>query len=1152
MKYLERIRVVQFFLYEKEDITLEEITGIFGGNGSGKSSLLDAVQIAMMGGNSNLVALNAQADEKATTRSLRSYCLGQYGENPDQRARDNATTYITLIWRDTETGAPLSMGVCLHASADRDGHEVLGRYILPNIEFAMSDHLEVADGIERPRAWPTFRHQVIERSKIFGEDPLYTDSERYIRAALLALRGSGGAPIPDAFKRAFRFALRMRFDKTVDQIVRDEVLEARPTNIKKFKEITESFRHLAEMVAQVEAKIADGKLVSVEYGKAAEAWRQTITWNALSKIAGALLAEKQLDVARVAREGAESTLKKLEDDKEQLESAFNDAREEAERARSQREAHAAHKDYGALQTAIQSAEGRARTKRTEISNSIQLVRRVLVEALASGLLKTRADEIRQVSEALSHLKEQVTAGTAARQETVASLRPALNTASSAFSEVFEHGIQLKRELAEAKEDVQQAEVSLKRVQAGRAPLSRDVQVLLSELGDHGVQALPVCDLVRISEPEWQPVIEAFLKRNVEALLVPSAQEREAFRIYRGLTGPRAVYGAKIAMESRQTTGKRYESGSVAALIEGDHPAAVAYLQRQFGDLRCASSDKDALDGQRTLTKDGMLVSGGEIERLKLVPATHFRIGSTDPSYRNEVQKELERHQKRVQSLEREEQRLKTHITALQQVGHADSVIKYVTDAWSALDESLHEVASKNEQMKESADEDYIRLGNQERDALERASTADENLKKILPEIGGAQTRLDQCKTNEGAAQSRLDAAQVDAEGASEHSDIDQDYKLHQMDALIDKYEDAFSKMVEHAEDQQRLSRRRMDSATRTGSQELGVFLTKYREHAPQGIADDWRKASEWIASLLKKLNDTELVPFKKDMDDAYRTSQETFRNDVAIALNNNLEWLGETMDRLNQVLRDCPTFSNGERYRFRRVVRPKLEPLLNFVKDVATHGPVDDMFGGPGAMPEEFRSLLDDKVAPGARGIPSPLDDYREFFEFDIEILREDPLTKVPKLIGHLSKRLGPGSGGEHRAPLYVIAGAALASAYKIDRGDKDGLRLMMIDEAFNKMDPVNIIATMRYLEDLGLQIFMASPGENLGILTAFLHRYYDILRDIDNNTIMLEGRPVSDAIRALFREDLPEFNPALIDEEIELIHLERGSSQGSKGGLNI
>jgi uncharacterized protein YPO0396 len=184
-------------------------------------------------------------------------------------------------------------------------------------------------------------------------------------------------------------------------------------------------------------------------------------------------------------------------------------------------------------------------------------------------------------------------------------------------------------------------------------------------------------------------------------------------------------------------------------------------------------------------------------------------------------------------------------------------------------------------------------------------------------------------------------------------------------------------------------------------------------------------------------------------------------------------------------------------------------------------------------MPEQFRQLLDEKTAPGAGAVKSPLDDYREFFEFDIEIQREDPVTKQRKSIGHLSKRLGSGSGGEHRAPLYVIAGAALASAYRLESGKRQGMRLILLDEAFNKMDMGNIIATMRYLEDLGLQILMASPGENLGTLTAFLDRYFDILRDPERNVIRMQGHDVSQQTRGMFREDLPEFTPALLAAEL-------------------
>ena len=80
---------------------------------------------------------------------------------------------------------------------------------------------------------------------------------------------------------------------------------------------------------------------------------------------------------------------------------------------------------------------------------------------------------------------------------------------------------------------------------------------------------------------------------------------------------------------------------------------------------------------------------------------------------------------------------------------------------------------------------------------------------------------------------------------------------------------------------------------------------------------------------------------------AYRTSQETFRNDVGL-FEQQPGLLEETMERLNAVLRTCPAFSNGERYRFRRVIRPQLDPLLKFMKDVATHGPTVDLWAGQG------------------------------------------------------------------------------------------------------------------------------------------------------------------------------------------------------------
>jgi chromosome segregation protein len=1133
MKRLEKIRLVQFFLFEREEILLEEISGVFGPNASGKSSLLDAVQIAMLGANSRHVALNAQADEgQRTTRSLRAYCLGQYGETPEDRVRDHATTYISLIWRDLKTGAPLTMGVCITASADRDTHNVEGRYLLPGVELQMGDHLEVVDGQERPREWSSFRHQLKEKERITGEDSLYPDSTRYIKAMLLGLRGSGSMPEAEAFVRAFRFALHMRFDRTVDSIVRNDVLEARPTNIRKFKEVTDTFRQLAQMITNLQQKIADGKKVEAEFIKASQEAGRVATWDVMSKMAEVGIATEAHGNAIEVRVQVEDELASTRSTLQQNVHQISEASKQVERFRSLKEGHRSHKDYRVLQSDIQSAEQRAAQKEKGLRDSLKLIHRALAAAAKSGELLDEAELLTKASETVKTLQERQQLLSASEIDD--SIRPALKAAEQAFLKLQKQQNQLSQDSAEVGKKHKDAVAALERVKSGRPPLATHVQRLLTELQDHGLHPTPVCDLVMITDQEWQPVIESYLKSNLQALLVEPAEELEAFRIYRGMTGQRAVYGAKIARTSRHIE-RPLEPGSVAELIEGDNPAAIAFLRRQLGDLKRATTNNEALSGSRTLTADGMLVSGGDFERLQPVHNSNFMIGAGSPNHIAAVQKEVLSLAANMAALIEASKTIQTLLDTLRLIANEEWVINSITELLRDIGEA-HSVADlKTSLLEGMADEEYVQLGRQEQDWLKEVDKLKEAKEGLNHKIWTSEARYTQLLEAEQQASDHVAAMATALEQARQHPEYDHDFWLSHWDRVMETYDGKMREMVTYCEQQRERAKERKNNAIYSGMREFGVFLTTYHE---QTLTDtsEWERAHKWLSELLERLERTELATYRDEMDAAYRTSQETFRNDVAIALNGHIEWLGDTIDRLNEVLRRCPTFSNGERYRFRRVVKPHLGSLLKFIKDVAAFGPTQDLLGGAGDMPQEFKELLNEKIAPGAAGVKSPLDDYREFYDFDIEILREDPLSKESKVVGHLSKRLGPGSGGEHRSPLYVIAGAALASAYRLDHGNHDGLRLMLLDEAFNKMDITNIVATMRYLEQLGLQVFMASPGENLGILTAFLHRYYEILRDSDNNTVMFSGHNVSEKTRAQFREDLPEFNPSLIDQELEIM----------------
>lgn len=120
MKQLKRINLIQYYLFDKEQIDIEGSTVILGANGSGKSTLLDAIQLVMNGGHKMYQRFNAQSSQMKSTRTARGYCLGMLrGENTESdirgMARETAQSYITLGFAD-ETGWCMTAGISISAS----------------------------------------------------------------------------------------------------------------------------------------------------------------------------------------------------------------------------------------------------------------------------------------------------------------------------------------------------------------------------------------------------------------------------------------------------------------------------------------------------------------------------------------------------------------------------------------------------------------------------------------------------------------------------------------------------------------------------------------------------------------------------------------------------------------------------------------------------------------------------------------------------------------------------------------------------------------------------------------------------------------------------------------------------------------------------
>lgn len=338
--------------------------------------------------------------------------------------------------------------------------------------------------------------------------------------------------------------------------------------------------------------------------------------------------------------------------------------------------------------------------------------------------------------------------------------------------------------------------------------------------------------------------------------------------------------------------------------------------------------------------------------------------------------------------------------------------------------------------------------------------------------------------------------------------------------LDEKHGEQWHDKLIHLDSSIQRSRATASTSDREAWNLFANFISDYNLKNNDVQSQDWLRAHEFILAERKRIQDFELVEQEHRAEEAYTAAVKVFRSDVAQSLLTGFDQIEEQITGLTAVLKSAPPFTNDERYEFRYKVVDEHRNLHDFLRRVRTHGVDDDLFGGPGEIPEEFRLLVEGDSSVLLEET-SPLNDHRRFFSYDVEIFQSNVS------VGMLSNRFGSASGGEHRTPVYLIFGAALAAAYGRSKGSSGGGGIMLLDEAFEKMDPQNIRAAVQFLNSLGLQLIMAGPESDQGKLSSFLSIYYDMARFGTRNIQMKKNAVLNRAQELLQSDNYPnEHNP--------------------------
>lgn len=1127
MKQLKRISLVQFYLHEAFDIEVEGSTAFLGPNGSGKSSTLDAIQIAMLGGNQQYARFNTQSVSSKQRRTLTGYCLGML-RNPDKdsevigRARDEARTYIVLVFSDGSGKGVLSAGICVEADIESDHHEVKGLFILPGQSLKASDCIVYDGDNRRPMPYSDFRENARERAKKVGRTAIFTDkSSEYVTELLYALNGER---MPDArrFMSSFVKSMTLKNVDSIDQFVRDYVVEPNPVDIAVFRKQVEQFVALRELIRKTKARISRLTGVLSEFDKARSAERRIATLNAIRAVFDVEWLGEQID--------------NLDDKIDTLNDQRKKALELATQEKEKRDIK--QKEVTDLNVRLESDQNEQMRLRLEeqIKSNQELIHAYqfpeisranrLINALRDliddeDFLDVRSSMIAIVDELVTARSEEDAGAAVANtlRDNDTNLAPIRKAADSQRSLV----VRKRNELTDERDATRRRIAAAS--QTGR--LLNDGAARLLELLDRaGMKAQPISALASIVDPNWAPALESYLGGDRDALVVTEGNTRVAVKILRearrnGVQVSGAAVVQPYHLRNVDTTAKGADFA--VGILETENDTARRFLWQKFGNMRLVDTEEELELYSRSITQDGMLSQGGLTKSIRIAPVSDLRVGKDF-----EDTSELSRHVANLQGqLETLSKRLE-RIEAL-----ANTLSAQDMDS----DEEAADKLAKTAKTIEDAKRQLSMLDLSHLDEIRAALKEAEGEYKILDEkytdndrlaVGLAQ-QIDDRISDKEELESQLPDLRDIEKAAITNSLVDNEL-MDQLKDEIERAEIQYENRISEVDKKLSNNHSRLKTAEERGSIELSRYV--HDERLDVQVADmHWHERFTWATDEKNKLYDTELHIYETEAEQARLASEETLRSDIAMSLHDRFKEMELERRERNKILESCPAFTGGERYRFISKVVPHYDSLVKYIEQIAKDDQNLSLFSdNTDEVNETLRELVDAAAESGNAGAVL---DYRQFYTFDLEIMADG------KRVDLMSNRQGAGSNGEHIAPMYVAAGAALAKAYRLHnrKGQQNGIGLICLDEAFHGMDTTNAVATARFLQNIGLQLIMAGPELERTKLAPITQTIYDL--DREGLDLMMERTRFKPAANTLMVSDMPGDNPQVMADAYQQLGLE-------------
>ena len=1046
-KTAKRLLLINWSCFQNEVIALGSSTLFTGVNGTGKTTILDAM--------SYLITANTQFNKAADDngRNVTAYIHGDRKTNGSDRylRPGNVTSYIAMEFYDPLISDYHVIAVCMESRSESD--RAVSQWIIREkcrLEDFNFSSVENGKLIVTSRNNLTFKNIPLKGADFFGREKAIPQLTRQL-----------GIRTTDYKKYKEKLLKMMAFDpeRNVDKFLQTSVFaEAEVKSLDRLREQRKLYEQAKQMFEQIQER--KNLLEEIEQ-KTAEYEKILRNYNIRELMFRYQFINQYKDEIQkleIKQKNNQIQLKDLEEKKKESEDKLSEMRKRLSEVENKNHSiteslNKMENDKEALKKKIAELENElAQLKNLQVALKVilpQIVNYFNVEDESKTILFNLSE-----NDFTSDKKISTFIDFSNKIKTQRDLLVGENAI------VDNKRIEVSNQITDFQLKIKKLESNIRQFPPEAEEAKRIIQ---NEFNKRGIkcQVRLFAELVEsLNDESWRKSIETFLWNKRFNIIVDDEYCHEAIKIL----NEKNIYKTSVILTDKITE-TEIEEKSAASVLNITNKGARRYANYLLNGIHLCENIEELHEYPKGgITKDGMLCKSYAASKMP-IQKTELCLGN------NVVKIQLEQAKKELEKL------------VLEKSGY-EKEIKDRKQLITLIDNVEWKAERYNFNSSTELSEENRNLG--------KLSVQIEELKNS-PEMLAAAKEYDLAKSNYD------EVYKLDNDLATRHGSVKKDIentqtkiseRLNQSERYEAEYNEISSNYNELIDE--------MKEEYERASKQRNTFIIIGEKHRKQ-LSVDVENAKKRMEDKQREYNilseieasnyGVSYIPFYRDryrdvanvkIDEAKNKVEkqseklrDVFLHDFVAELNEKIVAAKEEIEAINSELKRIPF--GRDIYQFKMEEKSDREVFFTICKNLELYSESPDLF--------TEKTVSDEKLADDVQSFLNKIldteqeedySDYRNYFTYDMTIRSHigDEESEMD-----LSKKQGSASGGEKQTPYFIVLAASLMQFYP---KDICCARIAFIDEAFSALSKERIEQMVKFLEDNNFQVFYAAPPEKI------------------------------------------------------------------------